>query len=274
MKSFQRQDALNYAILSAFALLSLFPLLRIVILALTPTTEASAAVRLPSELAFGNFATAWQQGRFSDYMLSSVIVAVAVVLLTSAFSVLSGYAFAVMPFRGSGVIFYTLMLGMMIPRETTIAALYHDMRAMDLLDSYWSLVLPQVATFVAFGTFWMRMFFRSLPSELAEAARVDGASAWRILWSIYFPLSRPALVTMAVLVFMWTWNEFFLPLVMISTESLRTAPLGLAFFSGQHVTEHALMAAAATIVALPVVILYLFLQRQVIAGMLSGAIKG
>ena len=125
----------------------------------------------------------------------------------------------------------------------------------------------------AFGTFWMRAFFRSVPRSLVEAARLDGSSTWTTLWRVVLPLGRPAVLTMVVLVFMWTWNEFLLALVMVSDESLRTAPLGLAFFQGRNTSDEALLAAGAVIVAAPVVLVYLFLQRHFIRGMLSGAVK-
>jgi raffinose/stachyose/melibiose transport system permease protein len=119
----------------------------------------------------------------------------------------------------------------------------------------------------------MRNFFRAVPQSIVEAARLDGASDFVTLWRILVPIGRPALLTMAMLVFMWTWNEFLLPLVMITSDSLRTAPLGLTFFQGQHTTEFSLLAAAAIIVALPVVLLYMFLQRHFIRGILAGALR-
>ena len=131
-------------------------------------------------------------------------------------------------------------------------------------------MLPQTAQSLAFGIFWMRTQFRTFPSEIMEAGRLDGATDWRLLWRIMVPPSTPAIITMCLLVTMWTWNEFLIPLIMVSSESLRTAPLGLAFFQGQHLTEYSLLAAAGTIVALPIVVLYFFLQRRFISGMLNG----
>jgi raffinose/stachyose/melibiose transport system permease protein len=131
-----------------------------------------------------------------------------------------------------------------------------------------------VGVSTAFGTFWMRAFFRSVPRSLVEAARLDGSSSWGTLWRVVLPLGRPAVLTMTVLIFMWTWNEFLLALVMVSDEGLRTAPLGLAFFQGRNTSDEGLLMAGALIVAAPVVVVYLFLQRHFIRGMLSGAVKG
>ena len=158
-----------------------------------------------------------------------------VVVLSALLSILAGYAFGMMRFRGDQALFYLFLLGLMVPLESTVVPLYYDLRDLGLTDTYAALILPQVGVSLAFGTFWMRAFFRSVPRSLVEAARLDGSSSWSTLWRVVLPLGRPAVLTMIVLVFMWTWNEFLLALVMVTDENLRTAPLGLAFFSGpQH----------------------------------------
>ncbi|MFI1332384.1 carbohydrate ABC transporter permease [Streptomyces sp. NPDC020845] len=270
----RRERALNYAILTVFAGLALLPLVGVVSSALTPAEESSSSFTWPSSLDWGNFAAAWSQGHFGTYLGSSVLVAVSVVLLTSVLAILAGYSFAHFQYRGRSALFYLTLVGLMVPPEAFVIPLYFDLRDAGLSDTYWSLILPQTAQSLAFGVFWMRNFFRSVPRSVIEAARLDGASDWRVLWGILVPAGRPALLTMAMLVFMWTWNEFLLPLVMITDEAKRTVPLGLAFFQGQHTTQFSLLAAASVIVALPVVLLYVFLQRHFISGMLSGAVKG
>ena len=141
------------------------------------------------------------------------------------------------------MLFYVFLLGLMVPIEAMIVPLYYDLRDLGLTDTYWALILPQIAPSVAFGTFWMRAFFRGVPRSLVEAARIDGASTWFTLWRVLLPLARPAVLTMTVLLFMWTWNEFLLALVMVSDENLRTAPLGLAFFQGRNTSDLTLLAA-------------------------------
>ena len=225
-------------------------------------------------LGAGSFATAWDDGHFSTYLRSSAIVTASVVLVSSVLSILAGYAFGLMRFRGEQVLFYVILLGLTIPMEAIVVPLYYDLRDVGLTDTYWALILPQAALSTAFGTFWMRAFFRSVPRSLIEAARLDGSSSWMTLWRVVLPLGRPAVLTMVVLVFMWTWNEFLLALVMVSDESLRTAPLGLAFFQGRNTSDEGLLMAGSLIVAAPVVLAYLFLQRHFIRGMLSGAVKG
>jgi raffinose/stachyose/melibiose transport system permease protein len=250
----RREQVLAHAVLGLFALIALAPIAKIALTA-------------------GDFSTAWTDGHFGSYLRSSAIVSAAVVAISSVLSILAGYAFGQMRFRGEQVLFYVFLLGLMVPLEATIVPLYYDLRDLGLTDTYWALILPQAGVSVAFGTFWMRAFFRSVPRSLVEAARLDGASSWSTLWRVLMPLARPAVLTMVVLVFMWTWNEFLLALVMVSDEDLRTAPLGLAFFQGRNTSDEGLLAAGALIVAAPVVIVYLFLQRHFIRGMLSGAVK-
>jgi raffinose/stachyose/melibiose transport system permease protein len=254
----RREQAFAYGVLGIFAVIALAPIAKIVVTALGES---------------GSFSTAWQDGHFSSYLRSSLIVTAAVVAIATVLSILAGYAFGQMRFRGEQVLFYVLLLGLMVPLEATIVPLYYDLRDLGLTDTYWALILPQSGVSVAFGTFWMRAFFRSVPRSLVEAARLDGSTSWSTLWRVIMPLARPAVLTMVVLVFMWTWNEFLLALVMVSDEDLRTAPLGLAFFQGRNTSDEALLAAGSLIVAAPVVIVYLFLQRHFIRGMLSGAVK-
>ncbi len=267
------EQSLGYVILGVFSLLALAPIVGILFTSLQDP-DGIASFGALNGLHFENFKTAWVEGNFGAYLKSSIIVSVSVVVVATLFSIMAGYAFGLMRFRGSTVLFYVFLLGLMVPTEAIIVPLYYDLRDLNLTNTYWALILPQIATSVAFGTYWMRTYFRTVPRSLIEAARLDGASSWFTLWRVLLPLARPAVLTMTVLLFMWTWNEFLLALVMVSDESLRTAPLGLSFFQGRNTSDLSLMAAASVIVALPVVILYVFLQRHFIRGMLAGAVKG
>jgi raffinose/stachyose/melibiose transport system permease protein len=269
----RREQYFTYLLLGVFSLIALVPIAGIILTALQKQGGLESFGHFDG-LHVSNFGDAWSEGHFADYLKSSLIVVVAVVVLSTFFSVLAGYAFGMMRFRGDQVLFYVLLLGLMVPLEAFIVPLYYDLRDLSLTDTYWALIWPQVGVSTAFGTFWMRAFFRSVPRSLVEAARLDGSSSWHTLWRVILPLGRPAVLTMTVLIFMWTWNEFLLALVMVSDEGLRTAPLGLAFFQGRNTTDFALLAAGAVIVATPVVLVYVFLQRHFIRGMLSGAVKG
>jgi raffinose/stachyose/melibiose transport system permease protein len=260
---------LTYAVLGLATVWCLLPMVEMLWLAVQPDTVTDSGLTLT------NFGTAWTEGGFGRYLLNSGIVSVSVVVLATLLSCLAGYAFGTMAFPGSTALFYLLLVGLMVPSEAVVVPLYFTFSALHLTDTYVAVIAPQVAQSLAFGTFWMRAYFRSTPRELVEATRLDGAGHWRALWSVLLPIGRPAIFTMGLLVFMWTWNEFLIPLVMvINDESLRTAPLGLANFQGQYTSGAALLAAGAVLVALPVVVVYVFCQRFFIRGMLEGAVKG
>jgi raffinose/stachyose/melibiose transport system permease protein len=261
----------NYAVLVLFAIIALAPVLTILQTALAPETPQDALTGAPVHPE--NFARAWVQGRFSEYMRNSVAVAAIVVSMATTFSIMAGYAFGAFTFRGSQALFYLFLLGIMVPTEAIVVPLFFDLQALGLTNTVWAIALPQVAQSVAFGTFWMRAYFRGANRSLIEAARLDGAGHHRVLWQVLVPVARPAIVTLVLLTFMWTWNEFLIPLVMSPNAQIRTAPLGLALFQGQYVQGTTLLAAAAVLVALPVVVLYLFLQRHFIQGMLEGAVR-
>ncbi len=259
----------TYAVLGLAAVWCLFPLGEVVWVAVQPARVGD------SGLSLANFGTAWTEGEFGRFLTNSALVSSTVVIVAAVLSSLAGYAFGTMRFPGSTALFYLLLVGLMVPSEAVIIPLYYTFSALGLTDTYAAMIAPQIAQSLAFGTFWMRAYFRSSSRELVEAARLDGAGHWRTLWNVLLPLGRPAVVTMVLLTFMWTWNEFLIPLVMVINEpSLSTAPLGLARFQGQYTSGTALLAAGAVLVALPVVVVYLFAQRYFIRGMLEGAVKG
>jgi raffinose/stachyose/melibiose transport system permease protein len=271
----RREQLLSYFVLCVFAVIALYPVISIVLLALHRVSDVPTGFSVPHYLDFSSFKTAWEEGNFGRGLINSFIVAGTVTVVTAVLSTLAGYAFGTMRFRGSDTLFYLLLIGLIFPYEATVIPLYYVFRDIGLTDTYWALILPQIGLSVPFGTFWMRAFFRSTPNSLVEASRLDGASSFVALWRVLLPQAWPAITTMLVLVFMWTWNEFLLALVMIQSDDLRTAPLGLALFAGAnrgtlHIT---LVAAASVLVALPVMIVYVFLQRSFIRGMFAGAVK-
>lgn len=270
MRITAREKVTSYVVLTIFAVFAILPLVGVLFSSVLPAASNDGGFHVPTTFAFGNYIAAWTQGHFATYLFSSVLVTVSVVILTVLLSVLAGFAFARLAFFGSTIIFFVLLAGLMLPAEAFIIPLYFDLRGLNLTDTYASLILPQTAQSLAFGVFWMRNQFRMFPSDVIEAARLDGANDLRVLWRVVVPPSIPAIATMSVLVAMWTWNEFLTPLIMITTDSRRTAPLGLAFFQGEHTTNYSLLSAAGVLVALPIVILYFVLQRRFINGMVGG----
>lgn len=265
----------NYLVLSFFLLVVLLPIIGLVFAAFKTDTEViKGPFTLPSHFQFDSFKEAWITGRFNYFFRNSVFVTVAVVIVSVFLSTLTGYAFGMLPLPGRKWLFPLLLLGYMVPFEGVVIPLYHFMDKMNLTDTYWALILPQVGLSVSFGTLWMTSFFRSAPMELVDAAAMDGCNRWQVLWKILWPLARPAILTLIVLIFMWTWNEFLLALVMIQKETMRTLPVGLAFFQGRYSANIPLMAAGSLIVAGPILLVYIIFQRYFIRGMLGGSVKG
>ncbi|MGI6258948.1 MAG: carbohydrate ABC transporter permease [Anaerolineaceae bacterium] len=265
----------RYLILTIFMLIVCIPLWGALMSAFKADSELlSSPFSLPQTWTLENFKEAWTVGRFSQFFKNSVFVTTVVVIVSVFLSILSGYAFGQLPLPGKKLLFPLMLIGYMVPFEAVIIPLYHWMGALGLRNTYWALILPQIGLSVSFGTLWMSSFFENAPQELVDAATIDGATRWQTLWGILFPLSRPATTTLIVLIFMWTWNEFLLALVMVQSESMRTLPVGLAFFQGRFSSNISLMAAGAIIVALPTILIYILFQRFFIRGMLGGAIKG
>lgn len=265
----------RYLILTVFMLIVCIPIWGALMSAFKADSELlSSPFSLPQTWTLENFKEAWTVGRFSQFFKNSVIVTTVVVIASVFLSILSGYAFGQLPLPGKKLLFPLMLIGYMVPFEAVIIPLYHWMGALGLRNTYWALILPQIGLSVSFGTLWMSSFFENAPQELVDAATIDGATRWQTLWGILFPLSRPATTTLIVLIFMWTWNEFLLALVMVQSESMRTLPVGLAFFQGRFSSNISLMAAGAIIVALPTILIYILFQRFFIRGMLGGAIKG
>jgi raffinose/stachyose/melibiose transport system permease protein len=270
-----RLDWLSHATLALFMVLALAPILLMWVTALKTQTElATNPFGLPRQWVWSNFVQTWRQGQFATYLRSSVVVVIPVVAGATALSVLAGYAFGAFRFRGRTLLFGLFLLGVMVPTEGLVIPLYYFLDAFGLRNTYWALILPQVALSTSFGTFWMRAFFTNLPADLSDAAAVDGAGPLRTLWSVLLPLARPALGTLGVLVFMWTWNEFLLALVLVSDGDHRTVPVALSLFQGRYSAQVPLLAAAATIVSGPVLVLYALLHRKFIEGMVAGSVKG
>lgn len=270
----RRDQYTAYIVLGLFSFLAVYPVIGIVLLAFHNKSDQVTGFALPTTISFATFEKAWTEGNFGSGLMSSFIVAIVVTIVSAILSIGTGYAFGTMRFPGASIVFGVILLGLIFPYEATVIPLYYDFQQFHLTNTLWALILPQIGLSVAFGTFWMRAFFRSTPRSLIEAARVDGASSFMILLRVLLPLARPALLTLCALVFMYTWNEFLLALVMIQDPSLTTAPLGLSFFAtATRAGDPTAVAAAAVIVALPVVVVYVFLQRHFIRGVTSGAVK-
>ena len=227
---------------------------------------------VPSQPRFHNFADAWNSAPFYTYLFNSVFVALAVTLSTLLFASLTGHALAKYSFPGRDVCFGFVLSTMMIPFSVIIIPLFVLVRDLGWMNSYYALIVP--AGMSAFGVFLMRQFIMTLPDELLDAARIDGASEPSIFGLIVLPLTKPALATLALLTFMNNWDSFLWPLVVTTGNTYRTLPVGLAAFQTQYVTHYEWIMAVATLVTLPIFALFLGLQRYFVQGIVMSGLKG
>lgn len=266
---------IRHVVLVILSLITMFP----VVLVISTTFKTAEDVRLNpfglfSSFSLENLDAAWNVGRFSDYLLNSILLSVPSTLLVVAASTMAGYAFARLPFPGRTAIFYAVVLGLLVPFFTYMIPLYFQLRSMGLLDTLLGANLILASSGISFGTFFMRAFFTDLPQELEQAARVDGASETQIFLRVMAPLVRPGMAALGVFTFLGNWNNFLVPLLYLPSGEYRPLTTGLYQFTGGRTTDIGPMAAGALITIVPVIILFVFLQRQVTEGFISGAVKG
>jgi len=267
------RDAGRYLLLSLFALAVLVPFASIISSAFNPPFALIKGLQAPDPFTFESFVNVWTTASFGRLLLTSLTVAAGVVPLAAVVAILAGFAIAHLRVIGGKLFLGLFIFGLVLPTELTVIPLYFNMRGIGLTDTLLGVILAESAAFVPFGVYWMHASFAGFPKELIEAARVDGASNVTVLFRILLPLSRPAIVTMCVLLFMWSWNQFLLILILISSPDNRTAPAALGFFVLAHTRDVPGLCAATLLVILPIVIVYLIFQRNFIAGMLQGALK-
>lgn len=263
-----------HAILIVFSFLAIAPILVVASTALKTTAELSASpLGLPSKWMFSNFVDAWNATRIGQYMLNSVTVAIATLLVVLFAASLAGYALAILRFRGERVVLALFLVGLMVPPIGIVGAVYFTALDLGLVDTVPGLVLAEAAQALPLAVFIMRAGLKDVPGELREAAFVDGANELTTLFRIALPLAAPALAATAVLAFLMVWNDYLLPLVLINTDTLRTIPLGLSNLRGSLVSNIVLIAASTLLSTLPSIVVYFILQRQVIRGITQGALK-
>jgi raffinose/stachyose/melibiose transport system permease protein len=266
---------LIYAILIIACLISVVPFAITTLASLKTMPEiVQGVLSWPDSPNWGNYSQAWRQGNFNRFFYNSTVVAIAVVIPSVFLSSMTGYSFARFRFRGSSALFAYLLLGLVVPLQAMVVPLFYLMRELHLLDSLWALILPQIALSMSFGTLLMRQAFNAVPRDIVEASVLDGASSWQTLWQVMFPLSRPLIGTLGLLFFIWTWNEFLLPLVVNIDPKYQTLPVGLLYFQQRWTSNIPLTAAGATIIFLPLIAIFILFQRQLIEGLTEGALKG
>lgn len=263
----------NYFVLALFAVIVIVPVLLLLGAALSPKSNGGVDFRHP-QIRWANFVDAWVQSNFGEHLLVSLVLSVSVVLVICVIAPLAAYAFAILKIPGGRFLFPLFLAGIMIPLEGIVVPLYFDLRSYHLTGSLLGLIVAQIGLSVSFGVFWMRAAFVAIPGAIIESAQIDGAGSLRTLSGIVLPITRPAVITMALLTFMWTWNDYFLAFVLMNNPDQYPVTVALGDFTTRYTTELNLTCAAAVMLSVPVVVLYALFQRHFIQGVLSGALKG
>ena len=268
------QRIIIYTLLFIGAMLSLFPIIWMVSASLMPSGEASTfPPRLfPSTITFAHYYDLFTRLSLGKYLFNSAFIAIVVTGLSLIINSMAGYAFAKLRFRGREKVFRALSAGLVLPVQVSMLPLFLLLKNLGLINTYWGVIIPGLASI--FGIFLIRQYAISIPDEMLDAARVDGASEMRIFWSIVVPGILPILATLAIWTFLATWNDFMWPLIVLSDESHYTLPVALANLAGEHVQDTELMMAGSVITIIPVMLVFLFLQRYYIQGVMAGSVKG
>ena len=263
-----------WAVLAIALLVSIGPGLYMISLSLMDNPQLFAGRFVAWPIHPENYPQAWVATKIGALYWNSIYVSTVSMVITVAISALAGYALGRMEFFGRGPIYALILIGLTIPLQIALIPLFINMKALGLLNTRLALIAPYTAFGLAFGTYIMKGFFEELPKELEEAARIDGAGDFRIFSMIMLPLTRPALATVAIFLFLQNWNEFLFALTFITDSSLRTLPTGIyALLSAEFYGNYPLLAAALVLFSLPVLVLYFLFQQQFIAGLTAGAIK-
>lgn len=254
-------------------LLMLLPIIWMVFTAFKPEADIVSypPTLWPRELTLDHFVDVWERIPFARLYVNTIVFAGGVTIISLLLDSMAAYALARIPFKGRGIVFIGILLLLMLPFQVTLIPLYDMLNGMGLTNTLPGLIVPRMTN--AFGIFFLTQFFLSLPKDLEEAARVDGASEWRIYWGIIMPLARPALLTLGLFHFQYNWNDLLWPLVMSSSVESSTLPAGLALFMGQHVVEYGLLMAGSLLAMLPVIIFFLLIQRSFVAGIATTGLK-
>jgi raffinose/stachyose/melibiose transport system permease protein len=270
----QRAGLAVSVLLWAYAFVAVGPLLLMLVGSLRDSADIfNDPLGLPASLDVENYRRLWAESSFTTYFVNSVVVTVGAVLLGTAVSVLAAYALARWTFPGNGLLATYFLSGLMLPIRLGIVPIFYLLSSMQLVDTLLGVSLVYAASGVPFCVFVLAAFYRQLPGELEEAARIDGAGEWRTFRSVMLPLVRPAVATCAIFQFVPLWNDFFFPLVLLRSTEKYTIPVGLTSFFGQYQTQWGLLFAGLVVSALPLIVLFLLATRQIVAGLTAGMSK-
>lgn len=269
-----RPKIIQSAVLVLFALYALVPVYLVILASLRDETSLfGSPISIPWPLNWQNYVGVWIDAAFNAYFLNSLKISFFTTLIILVVAPLAAFAFAKLRFRGREALFGMFLVGLVAPAPAIIVALYGNLQNMGLLNSHAGVILPQAAILLPFSIFMMRSFIQETPSELLEAAYMDGATTFEVYWRVILPLSMPALRSLGLIVFMFAWQEFLLPLVVLQDEALKPLTLGATAFQGRYGVNYSGIAAAGVITFLPIIVLFLTLQRSFTQGIAAGAVK-
>lgn len=276
--TYRRSERINrvlaYALFIVLSIITVYPLIWIATNSLKTDLQLfERSWSLPEELHWENYSLAWEYG-IAKYFLNSILVTVVSVLLVVTISMMAAYALSRFNFRGQRLMLFFILAGLMLAPEVALIPLFRILTALNLYNTYWAMILPNVAFGIPFTTFLIRSYMLGLPKDYEEAAIIDGASAWGVFWRIVVPLCRPILASAMLLDAMRVWNEFMFALVFIIDDGLKTVPLGLMTFSGALREQNTVIMAGVIMSAIPMILLFLLTQRQFIRGLAVGGVKG
>jgi ABC-type glycerol-3-phosphate transport system permease component len=266
--------ALVYALLGFAVLIVIFPLIWMLGTAVKPNGQILdlRASLWPSQFEWGNIVKAWNAAPFGRWFLNTVIFSGGATLGQIITSLMAGYAFAMYDFRGKRLLFYALLSGLMVPFTTVIVPVVQILADLHWLNTYQGLIVPNIAS--ALGAFLFRQFYLSMPYELGEAARMDGASEWKVFWRVYAPLATPIVAAFGMISFLQNWNNFLFPLIVVNSTSMDVVSEGLSVFQSTFSVNYDLIMSAALIVITPLLVVAVVAQRRIVEGIMLGAIQG
>ena len=265
--------ALLYVSLTLAAFLTVLPVLWMLGASLRPEGDilSHPSQLLPTHWTLDNYRAVWSAIPFAHELRNSVIFAGCVTGFSLLFDSMTAYALARLQFFGQRAFFTLILLFLMVPPQITLIPVYQIVAHLGLINTYPGLIIPRATN--AFGIFFLRQFFLGIPSDLSQAARIDGASEFRIYWSIIMPLARPALLTLGLFHFMYNWNDLLWPLIITTDNNMATLPAGLSQFAGTHVVQYGLLMAGATMAMLPMLLAFVAVQRRFIQGIATTGLK-
>jgi len=274
MRVARRELYAGRAFLAVLVAITILPFLSIFTTALYPSGTVPVGLSWPADPQWGNFLEAFQVANMRALLASSVFIVLAVVPLSLVISTMAGFAIGLLRIPGARFLLLLFIFGLTLPFEGIITPLYFLARQMGILNTRLAIVLPLIGLFMPFAVFWMRAHFVNMPRDLSEGAQLDGAGVWQLFWRIHVPLAMPAISSLAILLFLWTWNQLLLAIVLVSDPTKRTVAGALGAFQGQWGTDIPLLCAGSLLILAPTLAVFIVFQRRFVASLLEGSLKG